>query len=91
MVLVSGWLKLVSGFLTAVVVSRGEEQRLRWLSAICWVSLGASVAGAFAAMQWGLVGVLGGIAAGWLLRCLLVGCLAVACLRESPAPRLVMT
>ena len=90
-VLVSGWLKLVSGFLTAVVVSRGEERRLRWLSAICWVSLGVSVAGAFAAIPWGFVGVLGGIAAGWLLRCLLTGWHAFACLKESRAPHLVMT
>jgi O-antigen/teichoic acid export membrane protein len=90
-VLVGGWMKLLNGFLTAVVVSRGEERRLRWLSAICWISLAASVAGAFAAIPWGLVGVLGGIAAGWLLRCLLVGRLAVACLRDSPATGLVMT
>ena len=90
-VLVSGWLKLVSGFLTAAVVSRGEERRLRRLSAICWASLGVSVAGAFAAVPWGFVGVLCGIAAGWLLRCLLTGGLAVACLKGSRAPDLAMT
>lgn len=90
-VLISGWLKLVSGFLTALVVSRGEERRLRRLSAICWVCLLVSVAGAFAAVPWGFLGVLCGIAAGWLLRCLLTGWLAAACLKGSRAPDLVLT
>jgi hypothetical protein len=89
--LLSGWLKLVSGFLTAVVVARAEERRLRWLGAICWIALGVSVAGAFVAIPWGLVGVLCGIAAGWLVRCLLAGMLAVGCLKESRAPKLAMT
>jgi len=85
--LFSGWLKLLNGFLTAVVVSCGEEQRLRWLSVICWSTLAISVAGAFLGISWGLVGVLLGIAAGWLARCLLASWLAVACLRE-PRPYL---
>lgn len=80
--LFSGWLKLLNGFLSAVVISRGEARRLGWLSAICWGSLGASIAGAFAGIPWGLAGVLLGIAAGWLARCLLAGWLALACLRE---------
>lgn len=80
--LFSGWLKLLNGFLTAVVVSCGEERRLGWLSAICWGSLGVSGVGAFLGIPWGLVGVLFGIAIGWLVRCLLAGWLALACLRE---------
>ncbi|MFI4886048.1 MAG: lipopolysaccharide biosynthesis protein [Steroidobacterales bacterium] len=80
--LAAGWLKLLNGFLTAVVVSCGEERRLGLLSAICWGTLGVSVAGAFLAIPWGLVGVLGGIAVGWLVRCLLAGWLALACLQE---------
>jgi hypothetical protein len=81
-VLFSGWLKLLNGFLTAVVVSCGEERRLGWLSAICWGSLGVSVAGAFLGAPWGLPGVLLGIAMGWLARCLLASWLALACLNE---------
>lgn len=80
--LFSGWLKLLNGFLTAVVVSCGEERRLGWLSAICWASLGVSVAGAFLGIPWGLAGVLFGIAMGWAARCLLAGWLALACLKE---------
>jgi O-antigen/teichoic acid export membrane protein len=80
--LFSGWLKLLNGFLTAVVVSCGEERRLGWLSAICWGSLGVSIAGAFVGIPWGLAGVLLGIALGWLARCLLASWLALTCLRE---------
>jgi O-antigen/teichoic acid export membrane protein len=80
--LFSGWLKLLNGFLTAVVVSCGEERRLGWLSAICWGTLGVSIAGAFLGIPWGLLGVLLGVATGWLARCLLASWLALACLRE---------
>ncbi|MBW4052892.1 MAG: oligosaccharide flippase family protein [Proteobacteria bacterium] len=85
--LICGFLKVVSGFLTAVVVSCGEERRLRLLSLICWGSIGVSVAGAFAGGAWGLVGVLYGIAAGWLLRCLLAAWLALPHLRARERPR----
>ena len=80
--ILSGWLKLINGFLTALIVSCGEERRLGLLSAICWGSLGVSIAGAFVAIPWGLVGVLCGIAAGWLVRCMLAAWLAAACLKE---------
>jgi O-antigen/teichoic acid export membrane protein len=86
--LFSGWLKLLHGFLAAIVVACGEERRLGLLSLICWVTLGVSVAGAFLGIPWGLVGVLLGIAVGWLARCLLSSWLAVACLRE-PSPYLI--
>jgi O-antigen/teichoic acid export membrane protein len=79
--LVSGFLKVLSGLLTAMVVSCGEGRRLRWLSFACWGSMGVAVAGAFFAGRWGLVGVLYAIAAGWLLRCLLTAWLALPYLR----------
>jgi O-antigen/teichoic acid export membrane protein len=81
--LVCGFLKVLSGFLTAAVVSCGGERRLRWLSLACWGSIGISVAGAFCAAPWGLVGVLYGIAAGWLVRCLLAAWLALPYLANS--------
>jgi O-antigen/teichoic acid export membrane protein len=80
--LVSGLLKVLSGFLTAVVISCGEERRLRTLSFACWGSIGISVVGAFGTAPWGLVGVLYGISAGWLMRCVWTGWLALPCLRE---------
>jgi O-antigen/teichoic acid export membrane protein len=80
--LVSGFLKVLSGFLTSVVVSCGEERRLRILSIVCWGSIAISVAGAFATARWGLVGVLYGISAGWLIRCICTAWLALPDLRE---------
>jgi O-antigen/teichoic acid export membrane protein len=80
--LVSGFLKVMSGFMTAVVVSCARERRLRVLSIACWGSIGISVAGAFLAGRWGLVGVLYGIAAGWLVRCVCTAWLALPYLRE---------
>ena len=81
--LVSGFLKVLSGFTTAVVVSCGEQRRLRILSFGCWGSIGISVAGAFLAGPWGLVAVLYGISAGWLVRILFTGWLALPYLRPS--------
>jgi len=81
--LVSGFLKVLSGFTTAVVVSCGEERRLRILSFGCWGSIGISVAGAFLTGPWGLVAVLYGISAGWLVRILFTGWLALPYLRAT--------
>ncbi|MGA7538710.1 MAG: oligosaccharide flippase family protein [Steroidobacteraceae bacterium] len=80
--LVSGFLKVMSGFSTALVVSCGEERRLRVLSLICWGSIAVSVVGAFLTGPWGLVGVLYGISAGWLVRFLLTSWLALPYVRE---------
>jgi O-antigen/teichoic acid export membrane protein len=81
--LISGFIKVLSGFLTAVVVSCGAERRLRLLSFFSWGSIGVSVAGAFLTAPWGLVGVIYGIAAGWLLRCFLTAWLALPYLRQQ--------
>lgn len=83
--LISGFLKVSSGFTTAVVVSCGEERRLRILSFASWGAIVISVAGAFLTRQWGLVGVLYGISAGWLVRCVLTGWLAFPFLRPPLA------
>ena len=80
--LVSGFLKVLSGFTTAVVVSCGQERRLRTLSFVCWGSIGVSVAGAFLTGSWGLVAVLYGISSGWLIRCLFTAWLAWPYLRQ---------
>ena len=89
--LFSGFLKVLGGFTTAVVVSCGEERRLRHLTVVSWASLGISVAGAFFTGRWGLVAVLYGISAGWLVRCLCTAWLALPHLtetRESEGPPL---
>ncbi|HEY7889267.1 MAG TPA: oligosaccharide flippase family protein [Steroidobacteraceae bacterium] len=81
--LISGFLKVLSGFTTAVVVSCGEERRLRHLTFVCWGSLAIGVAGAFFMGAWGLVAVLYGISAGWLIRCLCTAWLALPFLRAT--------
>lgn len=81
--LISGFLKVLTGFATSVVVSCGEERRLRFLSLICWGSIGISVAGAFFAGSWGLVAVLYGISVGWLVRFCCTAWLALPYLREK--------
>ena len=80
--LISGFIKVLSGFMTAVVVSCGEPRRLRTLSFFSWGSIVVSVAGAFLTAPWGLVGVIYGIAAGWLIRCILTAWLAAPYLRQ---------
>jgi O-antigen/teichoic acid export membrane protein len=84
--LISGFLKVASGFLTSVVVSCAEERRLRMLSVVCWGSMGIGVAGAFFAGPWGLVAVLYGISVGWLIRCFSTAWLALPHLRETRSP-----
>jgi O-antigen/teichoic acid export membrane protein len=68
--IVSGALKVLSAFATAVVVSLGDARDLRRLSVTAWMSIAVAVAGAFLAAPWGLVGVLYGISVGWIVRSL---------------------
>ncbi len=68
--IVSGMLKVLSAFATAVAVALGDARDLRHVSLTAWVSIGIAVLGAFATRDWGLTGVLYGISAGWLVRSL---------------------
>ena len=80
--LVSGVLKLCSAFATGTVIALAEERQLRTLSAVSWATLGVSIVAAFAAAPWGLVGVLYGISAGWLVRSLIATWMALPHLRR---------
>jgi O-antigen/teichoic acid export membrane protein len=81
--LVSGVLKVCSGFALAAVIALAQDKELRLLSALSWGSIGLSVIGAWVAAPWGLVGVLYGISAGWLVRSLLATWLAISRLRQA--------
>ncbi len=81
--LVSGALKLSSAFATGTVIALAEDKGLRILSVVSWASIALGVVGAWIAAPWGLVGVLYGIAAGWLARSLIAGCMAICQLRSS--------
>ena len=80
--LVSGVLKLCSAFATGTVIALAEDKGLRTLSVVSWATLGLSIIAAFAAAPWGLIGVLYGISAGWLVRSLIAAWMAVSHLRR---------
>ena len=81
--LVSGIFKLCSAFTTGTVIALAEEKGLRKLSVVSWASIGLAIAAAFAAAPWGLVGVLYGISAGWLVRSLAAAWMAGASLADD--------
>ena len=75
--IVSGLLKVASAFATSVAVALGDERELRWVSISAWLSIGVATAGAFVAAPWGLAGVLYGISAGWVVRTIATGWIAL--------------
>ena len=81
--IVSGLLKVASGFTTSIAVALGDERELRWISLTAWLSIAIATAGAFAAAPWGLPGVLYGIAVGWLTRVVAAGWIAFPHLFDS--------
>lgn len=85
--LVSGVLKVFSAFAFATVIALARDRSLRVLGVLSWASLGVSVAGAFVAIPWGLVGVLYGISLGWLIRAAAATWLALPYLRRAAPAR----
>jgi len=84
-VLVSGALKLCSAFATGTVIALSEEKGLRVLGAVSWMTIGLSVVASLLAAPWGLVGVLYGVSAGWLVRSLIAAYLAMPHVRRPGA------
>jgi Na+-driven multidrug efflux pump len=84
--LVSGIFKLCSAFATGTVIALSQDKGLRRLSVVSWATIGLSVIAAFAAAPWGLVGVLYGISAGWLVRSVIAAWMAMPHLRRPGAP-----
>jgi O-antigen/teichoic acid export membrane protein len=83
--LVSGLLKLCSAFATGTVIALADDKGLRVLSIVSWATLGLSVLAALVAAPWGLIGVLYGISAGWLVRSLIAVWMAMPHLRQPVA------
>ncbi len=81
--LVSGALKICSAFATGTVIALSEEKGLRALGLVSWMTIGLSIVAALLAAPWGLVGVLYGVSAGWLVRSLIAGFMAGACLADG--------
>ena len=86
--LICGALKVCSSFALATVVALAEDRDLRALNVISWAALALSVIAAFAAIPWGLVGVLYGVSLGWLIRVVGATWLAISCVRRTgPVPQ----
>ena len=88
--LVSGALKLCSAFATGTVIALAEDKKLRALSLVSWATIGLGAVAGLLAAPWGLVGVLYGISAGWLVRTLIAAWMAMPHLRR-PAALLPLT
>jgi Na+-driven multidrug efflux pump len=80
--LISGVLKLCSAFATGTVIALSDEDGLRVLGLVSWGTIALSTIAACAAAPWGLVGVLYGIATGWLVRSVIAACMAMPHLRR---------
>jgi hypothetical protein len=83
--LVSGALKLCSAFATGTVIALSEEKGLRALGVVSWMTIGLSVVAALLAAPWGLVGVLYGVSAGWLVRSVIAAFMAMPHVRRPGA------
>jgi O-antigen/teichoic acid export membrane protein len=79
--LISGVLKVLSAFGTAIVNALAPENGLRVMSIASWACIGLAIAASFAAAPWGLIGVLYAISVGWLARCIVAAWVSLPHLR----------
>jgi hypothetical protein len=66
--IVSGIAKIANAFSKATASALAEPRELSLVNLSGWLSVGVSVAGAFAGARWGLAGVIYGVGIGWFLR-----------------------
>jgi O-antigen/teichoic acid export membrane protein len=64
--LVSGTVRVLTGFSRATASALCSNRELAYLSALMWLSIACAVAGAAVGSQWGLVGLVYGAAIGWV-------------------------
>jgi hypothetical protein len=84
--LVSGALKICSAFATSTATALAPASALHWLSVGTWASIGVGSLGALLGSQWGLAGVIYGICAGWVARCVVSLGIALPHLRVRRDP-----
>jgi O-antigen/teichoic acid export membrane protein len=84
-VVVTGLIRVLDGFASATASALAVSSQLPWLGVFSWVGVAAAGLGGTVGARWGLVGVIYGIGAGWLVRTLLVGALGAAHLRDESA------
>lgn len=65
--LVAGTGKVLNAFSSVTVTSLGTKKELRQLNFLMWMSLSIAVCGAYVGSNWGLTGIIYGVALGWYL------------------------
>ncbi len=84
--LVSGAVKLADGFATTIVWALGSARQLGLLNWVSWTCAGVGATAAWLGVRWGLIGLMYGVAVGWLCRGAVASALAFRLLRGSPVP-----
>ncbi|HET6579925.1 MAG TPA: hypothetical protein VFG66_16510 [Gemmatimonadales bacterium] len=83
--IVSGIGKIANAFTKAIAAALAEPRELSLVNAGGWVSVAASIAGAFVGARWGLAGLIYGVSLGWFLRAVFAGVLVLRHLRLPAA------
>jgi len=65
--IVVGFIKVWSGFATTVTTACGTQRMLVTASVLTWISIGLAIGGAVLGARFGLIGILYGVGAAWLL------------------------
>ena len=88
--IVSGVAKILNAFARGTVTALAEPQEVAALNLLGWLSVAVAVGAAVAGARWGgLVGIIYGVALGWLLRAVSAFHVTARHLRPAPAvPRL---
>ena len=71
--LISGALKVASGFAKAAMTALASNRELAMISLISWIGIGIAVLGAMGGARFGLAGVIYGVASGWAIRVVAAG------------------
>ena len=64
--LVSGTVRVLTGFSRATASALCSNRELAYLSGLMWLSIAGAIAGAAVGSHWGLVGLIYGSATGWV-------------------------
>jgi O-antigen/teichoic acid export membrane protein len=80
----SGVLKVLASLFAAVVTALGSRADLFRLSVVGWISIAIALLGGAVGARWGLIGLVFGVALGWMFRALAIGVLAMPHLAGKP-------
>jgi O-antigen/teichoic acid export membrane protein len=82
--LVSGTIRVLTGFSRATASALCSNRELAYLSGLMWLAVVGALAGAAFGSQWGLVGLIYGAAMGWLGQFVVSTSIAIRHLRTGP-------